>query len=213
MQKVKPGGRTAPTYTGPDFSVYPGEELQASGELAAHYFAAIVPEVERCAEITFRHFDAEQRREKAQEVLCVAWKDMLRCLKNGKRFTPATLTYYAILHVKSGNFHNGLHVQDAMSEAARIRGRSALEELTEGLIDRKVKLPREQVRVKLDYSEFLRKGNLTQYERRAFALFARGYRPKEIAERLNVAKCYVSYLRHQLERKLIRFFGKDIAYA
>ena len=203
----KPGGRTAATYSGPDFSVYPGEQIKDS---PSAFFEGILPEVQRRAEIVFRFCDAEQRQEQVQEVLCVAWKDMLRCLKNRKRFTPATLTYYAILHVRSGNFFRGLHVQDAMSEATRIRGRSVIEGLTEGLIDCKVKLPSEQVRVKLDYGGFFREAGLTRQEKRTFALTAKGYRPKEIAGRLNVSKPRISHIKARLEDKLIRYFGEDI---
>ncbi|NQT82019.1 hypothetical protein HQ563_03290 [bacterium] len=206
---LKSGGRTAATFTGPDFSVYPGEEVRQSPERAREYFEAIIPEVKRRAEIVFRFSNAEQRQEQVQETLCIAWKDMLRCLRNGKRFTPATLTYYAILHVKSANYHNGPHVQDAMSEATRIRGRSTIEGLTEGLIDRKVKSPAEQVRVKLDYGGFLRSGLLKPKERRVFGLLAKGYRMKEIARRMNVHHCHVWYLKRRIAEKLVCYFGEE----
>jgi len=191
-----PGGKTAATYGGPDFSVYPGQHVKES---PADYFGAILPELQRRAEIVFRFSDAEQRREQVQEVLCVAWRDMLRCLKNGKRFPPASLTYYAILHVRSGNFFRGLHVQDAMSEATRIRGRSALE----GLID---------WRIKLDYTGFLRSGLLKPKEKRVFGLLARGCGMKEIARRMRIHHCHGWYLKLRIADKLTRYFGEGFPH-
>jgi hypothetical protein len=200
----RPPSKVGADYQGAPFSEYPSEGLRAD---PATYFESILPEVKRRAEIVFRFSNAEQRREQVQEVLCLAWKDFLRCIKNGKRFTPGTLTYYATLHVKSGNLWNGKHAGDAMSTANRLSERSSLTDLSEDLIDNRIRSPREQVRLKVDYGDFMRHGGMNHTQKRFFSYLIRGFTKAEARRAMGIRhKCQASYLRREIKRKFVAFY-------
>jgi len=200
----RPPSKVGADYQGAPFSEYPSEELRAD---PAAYFESILPEVRRRAEIIFRFSNPEQRQEQVQEAVCVAYKDMLRCLRKGKRFTPGTLTYYATLHVKSGNLWNGRKAADAMSTANRLSERSVLTDVSEDLIDRKIRSPREQVRLKVDYGDFMRDGGMNHTQKRFFSYLLRGFTKAEARRAMGIRhKCYASYLRKEIKRRFVAFY-------
>lgn len=199
-----------PTKAAPNLYSPPTLAQVRTVEKAGQYFAALVPEFARRAMAVFSGYNEAARDEKVQEVMVIAWKDLLRLRNKGiaNLVRPAALLKYAIQHVKVGALTFGKKVTDAMSEAARIQGRTAIvpmEGIGVTLVDQRVRLPSEIVRIRHDYGGFLKRGGLTRREKEVFVKLARGYTGSEIARQLGLTKGSISQTRGRIQEKIEKY--------
>ncbi len=195
-------------------------------------FVEMLPEIERRARLTLRHHDPEAREEFTAEVVGLCWLNYLHCVAEGKTVSSSSLAHYGLLGVRTGRGVCGEDSGDVMARKAQILGRATVETLdaapapvdptgratdagwwdrSEVLEDKRIWLrPFERVRIKHDYGQFLKLGEVTAQETTTFNLLAEGYRTGEAAERLDVSAGRVSQIKTAIAEKLIRFMGPDV---
>jgi len=195
-------------------------------------FVRMMPEIERRADLTFRHLDPEAREEAAAETLALCWRNLLQCATTGRTVPASSLAHYAMLQVGSGRGFCGQDSTDVLSPRTQLLGRATVRSLnathpagmttaggdggswwdgSEALEDRRVwERPFECVRIRHDYGAFLSSPALTGQEKRAFDLLAQSYRTSEVADALEVSPPRVCQIKHALAGKLTDFMGEDV---
>jgi len=84
------------------------------------YFAEnYLPHITRCAQSTFKAFDADSRDERVQDVVSYAWYLFIKRRQRGDDIPAASLTRYAIAGVAEGRGICGSHAQDIMTRRVR----------------------------------------------------------------------------------------------
>ncbi len=196
-------------------------------------FVEMLPEIERRARLTLRHHDPEAREEFTAEVVGLCWLNYLHCVAEGKTVSSSSLAHYGLLGVRSGRGVCGEDSRDVMARKAQILGRATVESLdaipiaapedltdsahdsgwwdrSEVLEDKRIWLrPFERVRIKHDYGQFLKLGEVTPQETAAFNLLAEGHRTGEAAEKLDVSAGRVCQIKTSIAEKLVDFLGPD----
>ena len=199
-------------------------------EQAQRQFVEMLPDIECIAGRAFSDLNLDAREEAVAEATALAWQNHMHCVAKEKGIRAPSLAHYAIQGVRSGRRFAGSSSTDVLSPRTQIIGRARVQSLneaplggateadesgwwncSEGLIDRRLwECPPERVRIKLDYSGFLRQPEVTPQEREVFRLLTLGCGTGEIAQRLEVSAPRVCQVKLSIARKLVGFFGVGI---
>jgi hypothetical protein len=197
-------------------------------------FLAILPQIERQAQVYFRYLDAERKEEATAEMVALSWRWFLRLVERGKDplAFPVVLAHYAARHVKCGRRLCGQETgKDVMSRLAQrrhdfrveslptsmtssfeerysmVRGQHRQDALEERLCDNTQTPVPEQVCFRLDFPAWL----LTQTDRtrRIIDAMAVGERTQDLAQLFGLTPGRISQIRRELHKDWCRYQGDD----
>jgi hypothetical protein len=186
-------------------------------------FLAILPAIERHAQIAFRHLDPETKAEAVAEAVAAALVSYVNLVKRGlgHRAFPSTVAHYAVNHVRNGR-HVGGHENntDVLSRSARRRRGFRVRSLNgcdwdqgpwrEALLeDQRTPIP-DQAAFRIDLPEWLR--TLTQRDRQVAEMLATGEKTSKVAEKFGLSWGRISQIRQELHTAWNRFHGEELSH-
>jgi hypothetical protein len=182
-------------------------------------FLKMAPAIETHARLSFRHLSAEARAEAVQNVLCSACAAVARLAELNKLDLcyPTVLARYAVAQTRDGRMlGRPLNCKDISSAYCRRQKGVVMERLDkydaeedswqEIVIEDRHAGPAETVRVRLDFSDWLR--SLPRRNRRLAQFLALSNGTGEAARKFGVSQGRVSQLRKELKAAWDEFTGE-----
>jgi hypothetical protein len=184
-------------------------------------FLAILPRIELHGRCFFRHKKGDKRDEAVAEMVALAWKSFVNCVRNGKDPTqwPTALACYAVRAVHNGRRLCGQErINDVLSPRAQRGHNFTVVSLPEGgslngnvfdeaLIDNTHTPVDEQVAFRLDFPAWRR--TRSDRDRRVIDDLMLGERTMAVADRYGLTPGRVSQLRRDFALDWDRFSGLD----
>ena len=173
-------------------------------------FVVILPEIETRLRVAFRSFDRQRRDEFIQDGIVHCLLAFVRLCERGRAdsIKPASLVWYAVLHIKSGR-ETGcrMNAGEPLSRYAQLRNRISVQPLSsysassgkwiDMLVEGKRGSVADQVASRLDIRAWLAK--LPQRTRLIAKALALGCSTAEVARKFGVSPGRISQLRGELE--------------
>jgi hypothetical protein len=179
-------------------------------------FLGILPRLQQCFQIRFRHLPAAEREEAQAEAVAAAYAGYhrLAALDRLADAHPSTVADYACRHVAQGRrLGTAQSRNDVMSGPAR--SRPCLQRLTpaagagaglgELLLEDRRTGPAELAAFRLDLRDWL--SRVSKRNRRIVEQLAAGERPGAVARRYGLSPGRISQLRLALKRSWAQFQG------
>jgi hypothetical protein len=181
-------------------------------------FLAMLPTINRYAELAFRDLQGDNRDDAIQEVIantCVAFARLVKQGRTEKAF-PTVLARYAIAQVREGRqVGSSWNVRDVLSRRAQHQKRFTVERLdrwewddrwSEAILEDPRTPVFDQVWFRIDFPEWL--SRLSFRDRRVAESLAMGDTTRHVAQRFNVSAGRISQLRRELHDSWQRFHGE-----
>ena len=86
----------------------------------------IAPRLRALVPKSFTPVGAEDTEELVQDAITIAAQMLHRVEQSGKKFTPGTIAYYAVLHMRSGRRSQGSSRVDTMAQGTQLDHKSAM---------------------------------------------------------------------------------------
>jgi hypothetical protein len=185
-------------------------------------FLRVLPTVRLHARIAFRGLDPEARTEAVQNSICNACSAIARLAELDKLglVYPSVLARFAVAQTKDGRMlGRPLNCKDVSSAYCQRRKRFVMQRLDkydaeehswrEIVIEDRHVGPAEVVRVRVDFSDWLRR--LPRRNRRIAQFLALGNRTSEAARKFGVSEGRVSQLRRELHKNWHEFVSEHAA--
>jgi hypothetical protein len=184
-------------------------------------FLTILPRIELHGRIYFRHKKPDKRDEAIAEMVALAWKSFVNCVRNGKNPLefPMALARRAAQAVHNGRRLCGQEkIKDVLSPRAQQHHNFVVVSLPEGsslngnvfdeaLIDNTQTPPPDQVAFRIDFPAW----RLTRCDRdrRVIDDLMRGERTLDVADRYGLTPGRVSQMRRDFKQDWDHFCGLD----
>jgi hypothetical protein len=184
-------------------------------------FLTILPRIELHGRCFFRHKKGDKRDEAIAEMVALAWKSFVNCVRNGKDPTqwPMALAAYAARAVQNGRRLCGqLPINDVLSERAQQERNFIVVSLPEGsslfgnvfdeaLAENTQTPVLEQVSFRIDFPAWVL--TRSHRDRRIIGELLQGERTMVVADRYGLTAGRISQLRRDFQEDWARFTGLD----
>ena len=166
---------------------------------------------------------SEDYEELVQDSICMAAKLLQNAENQNKQVTPGNISYYTILHMKSGRRSHGYSNADVLGSATQLNGRSSTssfdEPVTEAdewgeeftvndVLSLNDEDPGQKAARNLDWNALM--DSLTERERRLVECLVDGMNWTNAALSMGVSSWTVAADREKLSVKILEFMGVDI---
>jgi hypothetical protein len=182
-------------------------------------FLAMLPAIQRHANIASRYLDHEAREEFVQEVTCNCCRAFARLVEQGREHLAAAsaLARFGVAQARSGRKVGGrLNCKDILAEYCRMRKNLHLEHLDrydaeedtwqEVVVEDRRCGPAEVAATRLDFAEWMRL--LPTRRRRIAAFLAQGETTNAASQRFRLSAGRISQIRRELLQSWSQFQGE-----
>jgi hypothetical protein len=183
----------------------------------------ILPRIELHGRVYFRHRKGDKRDEAIAEMVALAWKSFVNCVRNGKNplAFPMALAVYAARGVRNGRRLCGQErIKDVLSPRAQQQHNFTVVSLPEGsslngnvfdeaLIDNTRTPVDDQVAFRLDFPAWRR--TRSDRDRRVIDELMVGERTMDVADKHGLTAARISQLRRDFYEDWTKFCGLDDA--
>jgi hypothetical protein len=185
-------------------------------------FLAMLPEIESRLRYSFRDLSPELRDDSTEDGIVHCLLSYVRLFEQERvdRVTPASLTRFATLHLRSGR-HAGcrLNSKDPLSRYSQYRTGIKVVQLSvsepgddvwiNDMVDSRQAPVAEQVAIKLDFVAWL--GSLCRRTRNIAADLAQGFSTSEVSQKYGVTSSRIAQMRRELKVSWQKFQGEPAA--
>ena len=181
-------------------------------------FEAMLPIIQKHAEISFRHLDRDAYEEAVQECICNACQAYARLVEQGRADVAraSVLATFAVSQVRDGRkVGNSLNIHDVTSDYCQRRKNVIVERLdrhdfetetwAEVLIEDRHAGPADTAAVRIDFAAWIK--SLRPHVRKIARYLSLGNKPSDAAEKFGLSRCRVSLLRRELHESWRTFQG------
>ena len=179
-------------------------------------FEAMLPVIQKHAEISFRHLDRDAYEEAVQETICNACCAYARLVERGKASVAraSMLATYAVAQVRDGRrVGSNLNIRDVTSDYCRQRKNLVLERLdrpdldeqhwAEVLIEDRHAGPADTAAMRIDFAAWMK--SLQPRIRKIARFLSLGNKPSDAAKKFGLSRCRISLLRRELYESWCNF--------